>query len=104
MNEQIKNSNLFVDLSEEQQQLVSGGIDFELSATNYAQRIAVLEGQTSSGPDGSTANSAAAVAVVNTAAQDFLSLGAGNLPNVTGLGNAPSLGGSVNYGGGLGDK
>jgi hypothetical protein len=103
MSEQTMKSTLFVELSEEQQELVAGGqgttgmnqgiggTDFELSSSNFAQISAVLVGQTNSGPEGSDANSAAEFTNISTAAQDFLGLGAGILPSAKALGNAPSL-------------
>jgi hypothetical protein len=85
-------SDLFVALSDEQQELVAGGVDFELSGSNYANRLANLQGQTASGPNGSTANSIGTTSAVNTAAQDLLGLGAPALPGGIGaLGAAPVL-------------
>ncbi len=99
MTRQINNSELFAELSEAQQEAIAGGADFELSNTNFAQRLAFLGGQTASGPWGSSSNSVGGVLQINTAAQDFLALGTNNIPSVGGLGNAPVIGGG-NYGGG----
>ncbi len=48
-------SQLCLALSDEQQELVAGGADFELAGSNFANRIANLQGTANSGPDGSTA-------------------------------------------------
>jgi hypothetical protein len=84
-------SDLFVALSNEQQQLVTGGADFELSGSNYANRLASLQGFTASGPAGSTGNSIGTTSAVNTAAQDLLGLGAPSVPSFGALGAAPTL-------------
>ncbi|TAF04094.1 MAG: hypothetical protein EAZ77_16200 [Nostocales cyanobacterium] len=84
-------SNLFVDLSEQQQEIIAGGADFELSGSNFANRLVVLQGSVSSGPNGSFANSSGQSSEVNTAAQDLLGLGAPCMPNFPALGSAPVL-------------
>jgi hypothetical protein len=84
-------SELFVVLSDEQQQFVAGGADFELAGSNYANRLANLQGTTASGPAGSTGNSIGTTSAVNTAAQDLLGLGAPAVPTVGALGAAPIL-------------
>ncbi|WP_414564382.1 MULTISPECIES: CTB family bacteriocin [unclassified Anabaena] len=89
-------SKFLVALSDDQQELVSGGVDFELAGSNFANRIANLQGSATSGPDGSTANSTGQLTVVNTAAQDLLGLGAESIPSVDALGTAPVLNGSGN--------
>ncbi len=94
MTRQINNPELFVEISEAQQEAIAGGADFELSNTNFAQRLAFLGGQTASGPWGSSSNSVGGVLQINTAAQDFLALGTNNIPSVGGLGNAPAIGGN----------
>lgn len=94
MSHQIIASKLFVELSDEQQQLLAGGADFELSNSNFANRQSNLRGTTSSSPQGSNANSTATNNTVNTAAQDFLGLGGVIPTNVRALGQAPSLNGS----------
>jgi hypothetical protein len=84
-------SELFVALSDVQQELVAGGADFELAGSNYANRLANLQGTTASGPAGSTGNSIGTTSAVNTAAQDLLGLGAPAVPTVGALGAAPIL-------------
>lgn len=92
MSNQIFVSELFVVLSDEQQQFLAGGADFELSNSNFANRITALRGTTASGPNGSFANSAGTSSAVNTAAQDFLGLG-GLIPTDIGaLPPPPTLG------------
>lgn len=89
-------SDLCVALSEEQQELVAGGVDFELAGTNFANRIANLEGTARSGPEGSFASSTGELTAINTAAQDFLGLGADDIPDIDALGAAPVLNGNNN--------
>jgi hypothetical protein len=84
-------SNMFADLSEQQQQMINGGADFELAGSNFANRLVVLQGSVFSGPTGSFANSSGQSSQVNTAAQDFLALGAPSIPNIPALGSAPVL-------------
>jgi hypothetical protein len=93
MSNQINTPELFVALSDEQQALVTGGADFELSGSNYANRLASLQGFTSSGPNGSTGNSIGTTSAVNTAAQDLLGLGVPSVPTFGALGAAPILDG-----------
>jgi len=50
-------SNLFIELAEEQQEVVSGGTDGLFNSTFFNQRIALQTGTTSSGPNGSTSTS-----------------------------------------------
>jgi hypothetical protein len=87
-------SELFVALCDEQQELVAGGVDFELAGSNFANRLANLQGSATSGPEGSTANSTGQLTAVNTAAQDLLGLGADSVPSVDALGAAPVLNGN----------
>ncbi|MBD2385682.1 CTB family bacteriocin [Cylindrospermum sp. FACHB-282] len=95
MSNQMIVSKLFVVLSDEQQELLTGGADFELSNSNFANRLATLQGTTASGPGGSTGNSSAINNATNTAAQDFLGLG-GTIPlGIGGLGAAPVLNGAA---------
>lgn len=84
-------SEFCVALSDEQQELVAGGVDFELAGSNFANRLANLQGTATSGPDGSTANSTGQLTAVNTAAQDLLGFGAEEIPDVEALGGAPVL-------------
>ncbi|WP_414527979.1 CTB family bacteriocin [Nodularia chucula] len=91
MNKQTLVSELCVALSPEEQQLLAGGVDFKLSSSNFANRIASLQGTVSSGPSGSTTNSVGQLTAINTAAQDLLALGAESLPSFESLGPAPVL-------------
>jgi hypothetical protein len=95
MSNQINASDLFVALSDEAQEFVTGGADFELAGSNFANRVANLQGTTASGPNGSTGNSIGTSNAVNTAAQDFLGLGAPIVPQVAALGSAPVLNGQA---------
>jgi len=92
MSNQIIASELCAELSEGQQEVVTGGADFELSGSNYANRLANLQGFTTSGPNGSTGNSIGTTSAVNTASQDLLGLGVAQLPTGIGaLGAAPTI-------------
>lgn len=83
--------NFLAELSEQQQEMIVGLADFELSGSNFANRLVALRGLTFSGPNGSFASSAGQSMEVNTAAQDFLGLGAPSVPNFPALGEAPVL-------------
>ncbi len=82
MSYQIIASELLLDLSDEQQQLLAGGIDTENSRSNYAQNQGFIQGTTSSGPQGSSSNSLANKSNLNTGAQDTLSLGGESFPRL----------------------
>jgi len=82
------------ELSNWQQEQLVGGADFELSGSNFANRVITLRGTTYSGPNGSFASSAGLSSAVNTAAQDLMGLGALSIPNVAALGAAPVLTGT----------
>ncbi|MBD2665580.1 CTB family bacteriocin [Richelia sinica] len=99
MSDQNMASDLLLTLSDEQQEFLTGGVDFELAGSNYANRLANLQGITASGPGGSTGNSIGTTSAVNTASQDFLGLGAPALPGGIGaLGAAPILNGLATEG------
>jgi hypothetical protein len=91
MSHQIMTSELFIVLSSQQQEILTGGADFELSGSNYANRLANLQGITASGPNGSAGNSIGTASAVNTAAQDLLGLGATAVPTIGALGTSPEL-------------
>ena len=94
MSHEIMASELLVALSDDQQELVAGGQDFELAGSNFSQRNANLQGTSNAGPDGSNANSTGDVTAINTAAQDLLGLGVDEIPEVEALGNAEVLSGN----------
>ena len=72
---QINASDLFVALSDQQQEVLTGGADFELAASNFANKTSLLMGSSVSGPQGSSASSAGKSNTILTAGQDFLGLG-----------------------------
>ncbi|MEH1965717.1 CTB family bacteriocin [Nostoc sp.] len=74
---------LFTELSNEQQEVVAGGVDFQLDATFFAARENVLNGDTSSGPSGSTADSNGRSTEIATAGLAFLGLGATDVPDIS---------------------
>jgi len=95
-------SQLCVPLSDKQQELLTAGADFELTGSNFANRLANLQGTTNSGPNGSTANSTGQVTAINTAAQDLMALGGAEVPRISPLGSAPVLNGVGGGAGGAG--
>jgi len=94
MSHQIFVSQLLIDLPDQQQELVAGGTDFELANSNFAKRLANVQGLSFSGPNGSTANSVGRSATIDTAAQDFLALGAPSLPTLGAVNSTPTPNGS----------
>ncbi|MBN3882979.1 MAG: hypothetical protein HWQ44_08295 [Nostoc sp. JL34] len=102
MSHQIMTSELLNELSNEQQQMLVGGADFELSGSNFGNRRSGLLGRTTSGPQGSTSTSIGTNNAINTAAQDFLGLGSTIPTGVGALGLSPTGGdptGTVEEGG-----
>jgi hypothetical protein len=85
---QINGSDLLVALSDQQQEIVTGGADLELAASNYANKGSLLMGTSVSGPQGSSATSAGKANTILTAGQDFLGLGAEPPAGVGALGQA----------------
>ncbi|MBD2276868.1 CTB family bacteriocin [Aphanizomenon sp. UHCC 0183] len=85
---QMDASDLIVALSDQQQEIVTGGADFELASSNYANKGSLLMGSSVSGPQGSSATSAGKSNTILTAGQDFLGLGAEPPSTVGALGPA----------------
>ncbi|MFN6560449.1 MAG: CTB family bacteriocin [Nostoc sp. ChiSLP01] len=73
---------LFTELSNEQLEVVAGGVDFQIDATFYDAKENVLSGESSSDPSGSTASSAGTSTQIETAGLAFLALGANELPTI----------------------
>ncbi|MBD2252079.1 CTB family bacteriocin [Nostoc parmelioides] len=67
---------LFINLHNEQQAVVTGGTDFQLDTTFYEAYKNVLNGGTSSGPNGSTAFSNGSSTRIKTAGLALLALDA----------------------------
>ncbi len=97
MSNQINTSSLFLALSDQQQEIITGGADFELAASNYANKGSLLMGTSVSGPQGSSATSAGKANTILTAGQDFLGLGADPPAGIGTLGSAvlPTDGGDL---------
>ncbi|MEH2149728.1 CTB family bacteriocin [Nostoc sp.] len=74
---------LFTELSNEQQEVVAGGVDFQLDATFFAAKENVLNGGTSSNPCGSKADSNGRSTEIATAGLAFLGLGATDIPKIS---------------------
>ncbi len=73
---------LFTDLSNEQQEVVAGGTDFQIDATFYNASENILNGSSYSGPNGSTAKSNGKSTRLNTAGLAFLALDANHIPDL----------------------
>ncbi len=85
MSRQLVKSELLIDLSDEQQELVAGGLaapglNFELSNSIYNANLANISGLTTAGPLGSNSYSTGNVSNLANAGQDFLGLNAAGLP------------------------
>ncbi|MFN6538381.1 MAG: CTB family bacteriocin [Nostoc sp. EkiNYC01] len=76
MSNSINAFELLIGLSDEQQELLSGGTDNQADLSNFANRIANLDGGTSSGPGGSNAASTGNLQQTTTAGAAQLTLGA----------------------------
>ncbi|MDZ8026491.1 MAG: CTB family bacteriocin [Nostoc sp. DedQUE01] len=74
---------LFTDLSNEQLEVVAGGVDFQLDATFYTANENVLNGESSSGPHGSTASSNGSSTDITTAGIAFLTLDADEILDIS---------------------
>lgn len=79
---EIMASEMLVDLSDEQQELLTGGVDFITDGTSYLQKLVAMQSQTASGPNGSVSNSSAATLKINTNAFQTIALGANKLLKV----------------------
>ncbi|BAZ31802.1 hypothetical protein NIES4074_42750 [Cylindrospermum sp. NIES-4074] len=89
MSKQIIISELFVTLSDEQQELLAGSADFEMNNTNYAETLkAFLESNISS-PQGNNIFATGLDRVINTAAQNFSGFGGAIPSNWTALSPPP---------------
>ena len=84
----IVSNQMLTVLSDQEQELLTGGADFELAASNYANKGSLLMGTSASGPQGSTATSAGKANTILTAGQDFLGLGTEPPAGVGALGSA----------------
>ncbi|MBD2409674.1 hypothetical protein FACHB389_24090 [Nostoc calcicola FACHB-389] len=73
---------LFTELSNEQLEVVAGGVDFQIDATFYTAHQNVLNGESSSDPSGSAASSNGSSTQIATAGLAFLALGAHDIPEV----------------------
>ncbi|WP_138498063.1 CTB family bacteriocin [Nostoc sp. PA-18-2419] len=75
-------SVLFADLSNEQLEVVAGGVNFQLDATFFAADENVLNGDSSSDPNGSNAWSNGKSTDIKTAGVAFLGLDACDIPDI----------------------
>ncbi|WP_392481500.1 CTB family bacteriocin [Nostoc sp. C110] len=75
MSYQINTSELFVELFDEQQELLAGGVDSQRNQSNFARRLTRLDGTSRSGPQGSEANSKGSNDGTQTSALQGLQLG-----------------------------
>ncbi|MEA5618586.1 CTB family bacteriocin [Cronbergia sp. UHCC 0137] len=90
MSEQIIASELFFELVDEQLELLAGGADFELSNTNYAERVITSLESTASSFVGNNRFAVDVDKAINTAAQNLLGFG-GAIPEIMTLPPPPIL-------------
>jgi hypothetical protein len=75
MSKQIIISELFVALSDEQQEFMAGSADFEMSNSNYAERLKAFLESNASSPLGNNTFAAGLDRAINTAAQNIAGFG-----------------------------
>ncbi len=68
-------SNLFIELSEEQQEVVAGGADVALSKTSFFNLAKSFGTTSSSGPNGSTGSTYGSLNVTKTGGLQFIGFG-----------------------------
>ena len=73
MSGQMIASEFFVDLSDQQQELLAGGADFDLSNTEFTQGTANVRKTSSSSPQGDSSSSTFQQNDISSSAQDLLS-------------------------------
>ncbi len=109
MSRQIRASDLFVALSDEQQELVTGSLaagampvgsngTFSLNSNQVVQAMTALQGVNITGGQGGT-NVLGAVSLLGTAAQNFYNSGVGGFPAATGASNTAASGSNYTAGG-----
>lgn len=92
----IKASNLFVDLSDEQEELISGGgptAVFDVGLAKFSLNNVTALQSVSAGPNGANAEGGITATELETTAAKFLvgQAGFNTAPNVGGLGNLGDL-------------
>jgi hypothetical protein len=85
MSDQIIASELLAVLSDQQQELLVGSADFNLSNTNFAERVVFSLESTVSSPLDQDRFSLNLDKVISTAAQDFLGFGGAIPTNISAL-------------------
>jgi hypothetical protein len=94
---QIIISQWFVELTDEQQELLTGGADSQQNSNNFAQKLAVTKTTNTAGPQGNITNTNTQLSDINSGTQSILSFGGQGFPPLGGL-NLPipgSLGNSA---------
>ncbi|MBD2385678.1 CTB family bacteriocin [Cylindrospermum sp. FACHB-282] len=86
---------LFVDLCEEQQELLVGSASSEQSNSNFTQDVVNQQGTTTSGPLGNTSNTRLQKNYISNSAQALLGSGAAIPTDIGALAPAPMLGADV---------
>ncbi|MGJ5629025.1 CTB family bacteriocin [Nostoc sp. CALU 1950] len=74
---------LFTELSNEQQEVVAGGVDFQLDVSFFAGEENILNGDSSSDPHGSAADSNGKSTEIKTGGLALLGLGAHDIPDIS---------------------
>ncbi len=87
MSDQIINLNLFFDLPDKQQELLSGGAEPQINQNNFAQRTGNTSSTNQATPLGNLTKTNTNLADVNSGAQSVLSSDALNVAPMGGLNN-----------------
>ncbi len=75
MSHPIITVKLLIELSDDQQEFLVGGADFELNNSNFGQNIVKKQSLTSSGARGNTSTTSVLDNLVNGAAESYIDLG-----------------------------
>jgi hypothetical protein len=86
---------LFVELSDEQQELLVGSANSEQSNSNFTQKLVNQQGATSSGPLGNTSNTLLQNNYTSNSAQALLGSGEAIPTGIGALQTTPSIGADV---------
>lgn len=80
-------SQWFVELTDQQQELLTGG-ESQQNSNNFAQKLAVTKTTNTAGPQGNITNTNTQLSDINSGTQSILSFGGQGFPSLGGL-NVP---------------
>jgi hypothetical protein len=83
-------NKLFTDLSEVQQQILSGGSDYQFNSSYYSNKTVDLQGSSNSDAEGSNSQSEGNISAVTTYSKSWSGTGESFLP-VVGLWDFPII-------------